>query len=113
MALYLPKTTKEGVPVNYWVIDDVKIDRVNKRVDATVNPYFSQEARLAGANPITFAAVKIRVEDIVYPSEKYGENSTDYTDYFSPSALEGQTLYQVVYNYIKTHDDRFKGATDI
>ena len=30
MALYLPKTTKEGVPVNYWVIDDVKIDRLPK-----------------------------------------------------------------------------------
>lgn len=43
MALYLPKTTKEGVPVNYWVIDDVKIDRVNKRVDATVNPYFRRK----------------------------------------------------------------------
>jgi hypothetical protein len=44
-------------------------------------------------------------------------NRSDYTDYFSPEALEravkeGKTIYNVMYEYVKTHASEFELAED-
>ena len=87
MALYLPKTTKEGFEVNYWVIQSIEIDREKETATIKVLPYASQAAYQAGRRPVDSEKVIVRVKDVVYPSEEYGETMMHYTDYFGTEAL--------------------------
>ena len=112
MALYKEKNTKEGITVSYWEIQSLKIDKDNGKVTIDIVPYVSQAAKEAGALPLISNRERIKVEDLVYPSEEYGKNVLHYTEYFSPSVLEGQSVYVAAYTYLKAEIPEFKGATD-
>lgn len=112
MALYKEKTTKEGIVVNYWVIQSLKLDKDGGKVTIEVVPYVSQAAREAGALPFASNKEKVRVEDLIYPNEEYGKNILHYTEYFSPTVLEGRSVYTAAYNYLKAEIPEFEGATD-
>jgi len=114
MALYLPKTTKEGFEINYWIVQSIEIDREKETAIIRAVPYASQTAHQAGRKPVDSEKIIVRVKDIVYPSEEYGETMMHYTEYFSTEALaaSGKNIYQVAYEYIKGLPE-FEGATDI
>lgn len=110
MALIHEIITKSGMTVSYWKITDWKINQNAKSVDITLTPYINTNLREAGYEPVRDEVRKIRATDYL--------TRTDYTDYFSPTALEkqakeGKSIYQIMYDYIKTHNKEFKGAKDI
>ncbi|MEA5060684.1 MAG: hypothetical protein VB049_11745 [Candidatus Pelethousia sp.] len=115
MALYMPKTTKEGFEVNYWVIQSIEIDREKETATIKIVPYASQAAYQTGRRPIESERVIVRAKDIVYPSAEYGDTMTHYTDYFSTDALAaaGKDVYAVAYGYIKQYEGAFADAADI
>ena len=114
MALYLPKTTKQGFEVNYWIIQSLDIDREKETVVIRVVPYASQAAHEASLKSVDSEKVIVRVKDIVYPSKEYGETMMHYTEHFGVEALvaSGKNIYQVAYEYIKGLPE-FEGAIDI
>ena len=75
---------------------------------------FDHEGAAAVLQQGTTSHCTVRVKDIVYPSEEYGETMMHYTEYFSTEALaaSGKNIYQVAYEYIKGLPE-FEGATDI
>ena len=110
MALIHEITTRSGMIVNYWKITDWKINQNAKSVDITLTPYVNTDLRNAGYEPVRDEIRKIRATDYL--------KRTDYTDYFSPIALdkqakEGKSIYHIMYDYIKSHNKEFKGAKDI
>ncbi len=109
MALIKEIKTKSGTTVSYWKITDWKINQTAKSMDITLTPYISSSTRSEGYDPVRDEIRKIRATDYI--------NRTSYTDYFSPAALEsaakeGKSIYQVMYDYIRTQDE-FKGAENI
>lgn len=113
MALYLPKLTKQGFEINYWIIQSLDIDRAKETIVIRVVPYASQAAYQAGMKPVSDEKVIIRVKDVVYPSAEYGETMLDYTEHFSTASLvaANKNIYQVAYEYIKGLPE-FEGAID-
>ena len=117
MALLKEIETKSGVVVSYWKITDWKINMAAKSVDITLTPYVDTKTRQNGYEPVRDAVQKIRATDY-YVKEGSPTNRTDYTDYFSPNALNEmaqnqKSIYQVMYEYIKSHVEDFKEAKDI
>lgn len=117
MALYKEIKTKSGVPVSYWKITDWKINQNAKSVDMILTPYLNQNTRENGYEPLRDEVRKIRATDY-FISEGNSMNRTDYTDYFSPTALEkaasdGKSIYQVMYDYIKLKNKDFTESEDI
>lgn len=111
MALLSKIQTKSGFTVSYWKITDWKINQTAKSMDITLTPYVNNKCRSEGYEPVRDEVRKVRATD-------YSDVRTDYTDYFSPSALEkqakeGKSIYQVMYNYIKKHDKIFEQAEDV
>ena len=111
MALLNEIKTKSGFTVSYWKITDWKINQTAKSMDITLTPYIDCKCRTEGYEPVRDEVRKIRATD-------YSTIRSDYTDYFSPTALdkqaqEGKRIYQVMYEYIKTHDKIFENAKDI
>lgn len=110
MALIHEITTRSGMIVDYWKITDWKINQNAKSADITLTPYVNTDLRDAGYEPVRDEIRKIRATDYL--------TRTDYTDYFSPTALEkqakeGKSIYHIMYDYIKSHSKDFKGAKDI
>lgn len=117
MALKKEIKTRSGFSVSYWKITDWKINQTAKSMDITLTPYISSQTRQEGYDPVRDEVIKVRVIDY-YVKEGSPINRTNYTDYFSPIALEkaakeGRSIYEVMYDYIKEHDENFKGAEDI
>lgn len=111
MALLSEIQTKSGFTVSYWKITDWKINQTAKSMDITLTPYVNNKCRSEGYEPVRDEVRKVRATD-------YSDVRTDYTDYFSPSALEkqakeGKSIYQVMYDYIKKHDKIFEQAEDV
>lgn len=116
MGLVQQITTKSGFEISYWKITDWKISQAAKAADIILTPYISNKARLEGFEPVRDEVRKIRASDY-YMGPQVPVNRTDYTDYFSPEALEraakeGKTIYNVMYEYIKTHAPEFALAED-
>jgi hypothetical protein len=116
MALLKEITTGIGVTVAYWKITDWKINQASKAVDIILTPYLSEQARVNGYEPMRDAVIKIRATDYFF-KENSPVNRTEYTDYFSPVALEnavaqGKSIYNVMYDYIKLYHPDFKDAED-
>lgn len=117
MALIRELTTKSGITVSYWKITDWKINQSAKSVDIILTPYISSQTRIDGYDPVRDEVRKIRATDY-FVKEGSSVNRTDYTDYFSPSALEksaknGETVYHVMYNYIKKKHPEFTDSDDV
>lgn len=115
MALIKEMKTRSGIVVDYWKITDWKINQSSKSVDIILTPYVSSQTRQNGYDPVRDEVRKIRATD--YGKEDSSLKRTDYTNYFSPSALdryaeEGKSIYQVMYDYIKVHDSDFADAKD-
>lgn len=116
MGLIKNIETRSGVIVSYWKITDWKINQNAKSVDIILTPYISNEKRKSGYDPFRDEVRKIRISDY-YRGENDPVNRSDYTDYFSPEALEraakeGKTIYNVMYEYVKTHAPEFELAED-
>ena len=117
MALKKEIKTRSGFSVSYWKITDWKINQTAKSMDITLTPYISNKTRQEGYDPVRDEVIKVRATDY-YIKEGSPSNRTNYTEYFSPTALEnaakeGKSIYQVMYEYIKTHNVKFEGAEDI
>lgn len=97
--------TKIGIPAEYWRIEHIEIDRNAKRCEISLSGYHDP-------NYAPIDGIKIAVADIVYPEEYNQRDEYDYTNNFSPEALEGEDLYQVAYTYIKEHIPEFEGSED-
>lgn len=113
MALIKKITTRSGIEVSYWKITDWRINQSAKTVDIILTPYVSNQAREEGYEPLRDELRKIRAAD--YNSKL--KVVDDYSRWFSPRALEeaaakGKTVYNVMYEYIKTIDPEFKWAED-
>ena len=107
---------RSGITVSYWKITDWKINQSAEAIDIILTPYISSELRVEGYDPVRDEVRKVRASNF-YKGEGYPLNRTDYTDYFSPEALtraaqEGKTIYNVMYEYVKTHAPEFNLATD-
>ena len=113
MALLKEITTRYGITANYWVINEFNVDRSRGSLLVEIVPYVSQEAREAGASPIMTDKITVRVEDVIYPEGSENESIPDYTDYFSPEALDGKDIYTVMYEYIRTHIGQFENAENV
>jgi hypothetical protein len=105
-----------GIIVSYWKITDWKINQTARAIDIILTPYISNEKRKEGYDPVRDEIRKVRASDY-FKVEGYSYNRSDYTDYFSPAALEraakeGKTIYNVMYEYIKTHAPEFELAED-
>lgn len=112
MALIKEITTNYGVTAEYWIIDNLHINRATGAVYVEMVPYVSEAARRAGAEAIVTNKVNVRIEDVVYPEGSENESIFDYTTFFSAAALEEQSIYVALYNYVKTHIPEFAGAED-
>lgn len=117
MALKKELNTRSGFSVSYWKITDWKINQTAKSMDITLTPYISSQTRQDGYDPVRDEVLKVRATDY-YVKEGSSINRTNYTDYFSPTALEnaakeGRSIYQVMYDYIKEHQKEFVDAEDI
>ena len=116
MGLIQNIETRSGIMVSYWKITDWKISEAAHAIDIILTPYISSSARQNGYDPVRDEVRKIRASDY-YKGEGAPVNRSDYTDYFSPKALElaaqeGKTIYNVMYEYIKTHSPEFNLAID-
>lgn len=116
MGLIKEIEARSGVTISYWKITDWKISQASAAADIILTPYISNEARLEGYEPMRDEVRKVRASDY-YGGEGHPHNRTQYTDYFSPSALEkaakeGKTIYNVMYEYVKTHAPEFDLAED-
>lgn len=114
MALIKEIETRSGITVEYWKITDWKINQYAKSMDITLTPYISSKTRIDGYDPVRDEVRKIRATDYITKSDT-GMSRTDYTDYFSPEALEksaqeGKTIYNVMYDYIKEKNQEFADA---
>lgn len=113
MALIKTIQTRSGITVSYWKITDWKINQSTKSADIVLTPYVSNEARKEGFEPLRDELRKIRAVDYA------GKHTiiNDYTNWFSPEALEeaaskGKTIYNVMYDYVKFKDPEFQTAGD-
>lgn len=111
MALLKEITTRSGLTVSYWKITDWKINQSAKSMDITLTPYVSSKTRTEGFEPVRDEVRKIRATD-------YSNVRTDYTDNFSPDALdkaaqENRSIYKVMYDFIKSHNNEFIEAKDV
>lgn len=116
MGLIQEITARAGFIISYWKITDWKINLSAKAIDIILTPYISNQSRKDGYDPVRDEVRKVRASDY-YRFDGCPENRTDYTDYFSPSALEkaakeGKTIYNIMYEYVKTHAPEFKLAED-
>ena len=116
MGLIKTIQTRAGFQVSYWKITDWKINQSGRTADIILTPYISSQTRVEGYDPVRDEVRKVRASDY-YLNEGSSLNRTDYTDYFSPEALEramqeGKTIYNVMYEYVKTHAPEFNLAID-
>ena len=116
MGLIKEQETRAGFTVAYWKITDWKISLAAKSMDITLTPYISNQLRKEGYDAVRDEVRKIRATDY-FVEEGHHLNRTNYTDWFSPEALEkfaaeGKTIYNVMYEYIKTNHPEFDGALD-
>ena len=116
MGLIQEIETRSGIIVSYWKITDWKINQTARAADIILTPYISNDNRKAGYDPVRDEVRKIRATDY-YARENHPSNRSDYTNYFSPEALEGaakegKTIYNVMYEYIKTHAPEFELAEE-
>ena len=115
MALIKEIESRSGVKVSYWKITDWRINQSGHSVDIVLTPYISNEARLNGYEPLRDEVRKVRAIDYIGHDGQLVHSN--YTDYFSPSALEkaakeGKTIYNIMYEYVKTHAPEFELAED-
>jgi hypothetical protein len=87
MGLYQEITTRSGIVVSYWKITDWKINQNAKVAEIILTPYISKETRSEGYDAVRDEVRKIRASDY-FAGEGASINRTDYTDFFSPQALE-------------------------
>ena len=116
MAIIKELISKSGITVSYWKITDWKINQSAKSVDIILTPYISSKTRINGYEPVRDEVRKIRATDY-FVTEGSSVNRSDYTDYFSPCALEksakdGKTVYHIMYDYIKEKHSEFADAMD-
>lgn len=116
MGLIKDIESRSGIIISYWKITDWKINLNAKSVDIILTPYISNEKRKEGYDPVRDEIRKVRVSDY-YIEKDHTNNRSDYTDYFSPEALEraakeGKTIYNIMYEYVKTHAPEFELAED-
>lgn len=114
MALQKTIRSRAGFDMSYWKITDWRITMNTGNVDITLTPYISSETRIEGLDPVNEEARKIRAFnkiDKVDPTKSI----YDYSNYFSPLALEVSDLdiYKMMYKYIKEKVVEFEGAIDI
>lgn len=113
MALQKTIQSRAGFDMEYWKIASWYINMSQNIMDITLVPYISMETRGKGLMPIVEEARKIRIYDRI---DKFNPKKSqyDYTDNFSPEALEDSSLdiYKLMYKYIKDNVEEFEGATD-
>lgn len=112
MALQKTIMSRAGFEMSYWKITNWRPKIGQKAFDITLTPYISNQTRQDGLEAITTE------QEIIKISDAPNLGITNYTDYFSPealerSALEGKDVYKIMYNYIKLKVSKFKDATDI
>lgn len=116
MGLIKEMESSSGIIISYWKITDWKINQTAKAIDIILTPYVSNQKRQEGYDPVRDEIRKVRASDY-FKVEGYIHNRLDYTNYFSPEALEqaakeGKTIYNVMYEYVKTHAPEFELAED-
>ena len=116
MGLIKEIEARAGFVISYWKITDWKINQSAAAIDIILTPYVSNERKQEGYEPVRDEVRKVRASDY-NKGDGYPHNRTDYTDYFSPLALEkaakeGKTIYNVMYEYVKTHAPEFELAED-
>lgn len=113
MALQKDIVVESGITLSYWRIVEINVNQNEKNAKLVVYPYLSTYARISGKPPVYSEAKNIKVEDLDYSDSDYEEmTNLDYTDHFSPDALNNyENIYVCAYNYLKGLP-MFKGAID-
>lgn len=104
MALYKEIAAKSGVVLRYWRIGRVEVDNEARLARLAVLPYVSAEARQQGLPYLAGEVRQLIIKDYDFSGTEYESRSNlDYTQNFSPAALEkaGKDLYKVAYGYLK------------
>lgn len=65
MALLIEKQTHFGIPASYWRIISAQIDFGRNEMKVFMAGYASEEARNAGANPITQEQINFDAQSFV------------------------------------------------
>lgn len=115
MALIKTIMAHSGIEISYWKITDWRVNQDARAMDIVLTPYISSQSRSDGYEPLRDEVRRIRATDHMDRNGNYIR--TDYTDYFSPAALknaaaEGKTIYNLMYEYVKTHAPEFELAED-
>lgn len=97
MALLKDITHPSGVTLSYWRIVEVNLNWYRLTGRIAVAGYTSQEARLAGAEPLDVRTFRVEAE--TFPT------------YFSVEALEASNSLASAYAFVK-EEAEFQGATD-
>ena len=116
MGLIKEIEAKSGIIISYWKITDWKISQASSSIDIILTPYVSNTARIDGYEPVRDEVRKVRASDYL-PGKNHPLSRSQYTDYFSPEALEkaakeGKTIYNIMYEYVKTYAPEFELAED-
>ena len=101
MALYKEDISTYGFSVSYWNIGSIRIDKANKFIEAVMNGYVRQEARLNNR-------AQAKEVIVVIMEDEFNEVcDAEHLD------LEGNNIYKSIYNYVKSNNDFFQDAEDI
>lgn len=114
MGLYKVCTLPDGQEVSYWIVQELTVDRLAKRLHFTLAPYLTKEAREAGHSPVMHAKRAYTIEDIVYPEDgpHAWRTRLDFTKYFLPVLEVGKPILPAIYGYVKEHLFYFEGSED-
>ena len=115
MALIKRMMARSGVEISYWKITDWRTNQDARAMDIVLTPYISSQSRKDGFEPLRDEVRRVRATD--WLDKDYNLLRSDYTDYFSPAALEkaaaeGKTIYNVMYEYVKEKAPEFSLAED-
>lgn len=115
MALIKSIMSRSGIEISYWKITDWRVNQDARAMDIILTPYISSQSRQEGFEPLRDEVRRVRAND--WFDRDMILVRSDYTDYFSPAALknaaaEGKTIYNLMYEYVKTHAPEFELAED-
>lgn len=103
MALCKLIETKSGITISYWRIIGYRYNILIGLAEIEVIPYLDAAARAADKQPISNEGKAIRIL------------GTDINaigpDVLSAAAVDGKSIYNVLYTYLKTTPE-FEGAED-
>ena len=118
MAL-IKENNDYGFTVNYWRIDNIAIDRINKQCFVVIDLYANKEAKknidtqqyiISNHEKVATTYDRETGEEIV--SREMINDFDEYIEYFLQGENEYKDIYNSCYEYLKNKIDFFSDAED-